>query len=740
MKYGKKILTILIVAALITATIGGVIYGVQRSKRTTVNVYRVSELNYGSYTSSESTMEGYVTADAAQNVYTSDALVVKEVVVREGQEVVVGDVLLIYDIEKIQLNLEKAKLTEETIRLQLDVANRNLAVLDRLTPVSTDDPGDEDYYIDEEPWEEVPIGDDDGDDEDQPPYKDAVCYDILDEKSIPYNIGDYIIIDRDDLNPDEIAGMTDEEIDAYIEDLIEAMGPQLGTEKNPYRFLCRNGASIEPSFIYHMRKMASDHDGSMYIQLEVREEDKAAGALIEAWEMDASRFIEVAKDWSARVIVDDYLTTPSPTPTVTPSVTPTPGISVTVTPTPSVTGVVPEPTESPVTETPAPTETPDVTEPPSDDSDTSDVTETPSDDSEVSGPEIPDPVDDSESDSSLIPPATDSSVEELEGAAQNSATEELAGSRPEVSRDTPQSVNNSGMVYANANMTMKFLLTAVDTDTAVSQGDRKAQKSSQIASALGLIPSDAQMTAEEIKEARKQEMQTIKSLKLDLREALLKIKAAEKAVEEGYARAKMNGVVKTVTDPAAAKAQGTPVVQVTAAEGLFVKSALPENLYGTVKDGDFVSIMSWTSGQSFSGRVREVSFYPDTSGMFGYGGTTTYYPMTVYISERSEALNDGEWVQVTVNGTGDQNFEQEMDDLYLYKAFIRDDSKGKYVLKRDRDGMLVRQYIEIGELRGEGYEILSGVTEDDWIAFPYGRNLTEGSKTREATIDEFYSS
>lgn len=740
MKYGRKILTILITAALITAAIGGVIYGVQRSKRTTVNVYRVSELNYGSYMSSESTMEGYITANAAQNVYTSDTLVVKEIMVREGQEVVVGDILLIYDIEKIKLNLEKARLTEETIRLQLDVANRNLAILNRLIPVSTDDPEDEDYYIDEEPWEDIPAPGDDEDDEDQPPYKDAVCYDILDENSIPYNIGDYIIIDRDDLNPDEIAGMTDEEIDAYIEDLIEAMGPQLGTEKNPYRFLCRNGALIESSFIYNMKKMASDNNGPMYIQLEVREGDTADGVLIEAWEMDASRFIEVAKDWSGKVIVDDYLTTPSPTPSVSPSVTPTPGVSVSVTPSPTVTGEPPEPTESPVTDTPRPTETPDVTEPPSDTSDSSDVTETPPDDSEVSGPETPDPGDESDSDSSLIPPATDSSVEELEGGAQNTGTEDLTGEKPDVRTDASQSVKNSGIVYANANMTMKFLLTAVDTDRAVSQADNRTQKSSQIASALGLIPSDAQMTAEEIKEAKKQEMQTIKSLKLDLREALLKIKAAEKAVEEGYARAKMNGVVKTVTDPAAAKAQGTPVVQVTAAEGLFVKSALPENLYGTVKDGDFVSIMSWTSGQSFSGRVRDVSLYPDSSGMFGSGGATTYYPMTVYISERSEALKDGEWVQVTVNGTGDQNFEQEMDDLYLYKAFIRDDSEGKYVLKRDSDGMLVRQHIETGELRAEGYEILDGITEDDWIAFPYGRNLAEGSKTREATVDEFYSS
>ena len=37
-------------------------------------------------------------------------------------------------------------------------------------------------------------------------------------------------------------------------------------------------------------------------------------------------------------------------------------------------------------------------------------------------------------------------------------------------------------------------------------------------------------------------------------------------------------------------------------------------------------------------------------------------------------------------------------------------------------------------------EILDGLTEEDYIAFPYGRHTVEGARTRIAETDELYSS
>ena len=744
MKQAKKILAVLITLALIAGIVGSVIYAVQRSSRKRITVYRASELNYAGYSfDAGSTMEGYVTADAAQNVYSSGELVVKEILVRRGQEVFVGDTLLTYDTDKTRMNLEKEELSLQQIQLQLDVAMRNLATLEKLRPVSETEEEVEEGYIDDGGWEIIEIDEEEGESQpEEPPYKDAVCYDILNADSLAYNRGDILVITKDDLDPDEIEGMTEEEIAEYILQLSEESELQLGSESNPYRFLCRNGAVIEASFIHHMKQLAEEKNRSIYIQLEVREGDTAEGKLIEAWEMDASRFVKVPRDWNARVIVEDYIVTPTPSPTAKPSgtVSPSPTESVSPTPTQDVTGSV--------TPTTDPSESDDSGQPDdSEDTSTATPTEEP-DPGETGIPDVTEPVtgtpDDSSSDSSdpsgtepgtTQPPAADESLDETPSGTE---TGNGSGFLPGVAR--PNLQGSTGIEYATVNITTQYLMTAMAvTDSNDSSKNSKAD-SSQIAAALGLITSDAQMTADEIKEAKKQEQQTIKSLKLDLRESNLKIEAAKKAVDEGVAKAKMNGVVKSVTDPDAAQASGSPIVQVTAAEGLFVRSALPENLYDTVHVGDFVNIMSWTSGQSFSGRIRDISPYPDTSGMFGYGSGTTYYPMTIYISGPSETLSDGEWMQVTVDRNTGSAADQTSDALYLYKAFIREDNNGKYVLKRGDDGKLVKTYVVTGELSFEGYEIISGVTGDDWVAFPYGRNLTEGLDTREGTIDEFYAS
>ena len=740
MKQAKKILAVLITLALIAGIVGSVIYAVQRSSRKKITVYRASELNYGGYGfDAGSTMEGYVTADAAQNVYASGELVVKEILVRRGQAVFVGDTLLTYDTDKTQMNLEKEELSRQQIQLQLDVAMRNLATLEKLKPVSETEEEVEEGYTDEEGWEIIEIDEEDESQPEETPYKDAICYSVLNADSLAYNRGDILVISEEDLDPSETEGMTEEEIAEYIRELTEESELQLGSESNPYRFLCRNGAVIEASFIHHMKQLAEEKNRSIYIQLEVREDDTAEGKLVEAWEMDASRFVKVPRDWYARVIVEDYIATPTPRPTAKPSGTipPSPTMPASPTPTQEVTGSV--------TPTTDPSES-DESDVPDDSGDMSDVTPT-QEPGETGIPDITEPVtgipDDSSSESAdpsgtepetTQPPAADDSHDAAPSGSENGNNGALSGA------SWPNRKGGTGLEYATANITTQYLMTAMAvTDSSDVTKNSKAD-SNQIAAALGLITSDAQMTADEIKEAKKQEQQTIKSLKLDLRESNLKIEAAKKAVDEGVAKAKMNGVVKSVTDPDAAQASGSPIVQVTAAEGLFVRSALPENLYDTVHVGDFVNIMSWTTGQSFSGRIRDISPYPDTSGMFGYGNGTTYYPMTIYISGSGETLSDGEWMQVTVDKSAGDAVDRTTDALYLYKAFIREDSDGKYVLKRGDDGKLVKTYVVTGELSFEGYEILSGVTGDDWLAFPYGRNLSEGLDTREGTIDEFYAS
>ena len=84
---------------------------------------------------------------------------------------------------------------------------------------------------------------------------------------------------------------------------------------------------------------------------------------------------------------------------------------------------------------------------------------------------------------------------------------------------------------------------------------------------------------------------------------------------------------------------------------------------------------------------------------------------------------------------GNQRYD---DSFYLWKAFIREEDGRKYVWKRGEDMLLHKTFITVGQLSGEGYKIIDGVSMEDWIAFPYGKGLAEGAKTREGTPDELY--
>jgi len=332
-------------------------------------------------------------------------------------------------------------------------------------------------------------------------------------------------------------------------------------------------------------------------------------------------------------------------------------------------------------------------------------------------------------------------------------------------------------------------------------------------SSVGLISPNAQYSKEELAQARKDAEDTLRDYQLDLREAELRLKDAKIADEQGEVKAKMDGVVKHVGDPENPMADGSAFISVTGSGGQYVRCGLSELLLDEIHEGDPVMVMSWETGMSYQAVIKEISPYPDNSGMFGWGeSTVTYYPFTAQILDESAQLPNNSWVQVSVmkGGSGMEDggmmageegmteedmmageegmteedmmageegmteedmmageegvteedmmageegmtedgmmtgeegefYEEEEDsDFYLWKAFIREENNKKYVFKEDADGKLVKQEIKVGKLNGEGYLIISGVSRSDWIAFPYGKGVKEGAKTRHGSPDELY--
>ena len=233
-------------------------------------------------------------------------------------------------------------------------------------------------------------------------------------------------------------------------------------------------------------------------------------------------------------------------------------------------------------------------------------------------------------------------------------------------------------------------------------------------------------TAEELSSMIKEKEEEIRDLDLSKRKEELELEQMKKVSGDGVVKAAFNGVVKGVADKDDPPS-GEPFLTVSGSEGLYVSGSLSELQLEEIKVGQKVYANSWESGQNFEAEITEISQYPmDNSNAYGEGNpNVSYYPYTAYI-ENTEGLRNGEYVDLTMSNT------QESDGIYLDKAYVREEDGRKYVLKADENDLLVKQYIQTGKtIWGQAVEVLSGLTMEDRVAFPYGKTAKEGVKVTE---------
>ncbi len=232
-------------------------------------------------------------------------------------------------------------------------------------------------------------------------------------------------------------------------------------------------------------------------------------------------------------------------------------------------------------------------------------------------------------------------------------------------------------------------------------------------------------TAAELAKKIREKEAELRDLDLDKRSADLDYQSYQKECESGIAYAKINGTIKKVSDPENPPNDGTPFLSVSGSDGLYVKGTLSEMVLDKVKVGQLVTAMSWDSGMSFEATITEISDYPEASGYSGEGNpNSSYYSYTAYIQD-STGLNNGEYVQLTMNV--DDNVSTG-EAICIDRSYIREESGRYYVLKADEDGSLVKQYVTGRTVYGSGMLIKSGLSSSDRIAFPYGKTAKEGVK------------
>lgn len=217
--------------------------------------------------------------------------------------------------------------------------------------------------------------------------------------------------------------------------------------------------------------------------------------------------------------------------------------------------------------------------------------------------------------------------------------------------------------------------------------------------------------------------QQVKSLDIKRRQLLLELESLQKTASDGVVYAEVAGEVKTLGDENNPPQNGTAFLVVTGDDGLYVSGTISELLLGDVTVGTVVTANAWESGMTFDATITEISDYPVSSSSWGEGNpNVSYYAYTAYI-EDSSALRNGEYVDLTISTN-----QSESGGIYIEKAYVREDNGRPYCMIADENGRLKKQYVVTGKsVYGSAIEIKSGLTEEDLIAFPYGKEAVEGA-------------
>lgn len=694
--------------------LGGVtVYAVKTSSQSTVKVVSVSDMSGGGGWSDNS-LSGNITSDVSQNIYLADSQTVKKIHVKEGDTVKVGDDLLTYDMTLENLDLEMKKLEKQGIELNIEKAKREITKLKNTKPSSDNDNEDPGFDIPEDPGEEP-------ENPSMEPEEPAEAYQELTAEAEPY------------------------------------MGE--GTVEEPYHFLCAADGAILGSFL---NRMAEEQ---CFFVIEVREDDVSNGELL--------------KIWGQKITEDDF------------HVADTDRFQVNLEKeTDDSDGQLPEDLKAAaVLEKGASAYQGDGTEKKpltylvkkdgivkgsfflerkedgkyfrievreengdlikaweqngADEDFASDVKEDgeylvdlskkqsgetpgePTDPSEPTKPgESPEPPKPSNPEEKPTKPSVSPEVtpgENSEPTPEAGNPQETAGQENTVDGMSTKK-NSAAIRYLTVTSVMgsgsrKVITTDTGSDTTGS-GDAGTSYGG---------------TAAEIQQQIKDKEKEIRDYQLDIKEANLEIKDIQKKLNNQTIKSTLNGVVKTVGDPEKESNDGKPLIQVVSSEGLYVQGTVSEYKMNKLKVGATLSGYSYDNGVSFTAEVREISPYPSDNGQDGANASS--YPFTAYIADAS-GLSNNSWAELTLLDEGDGQGQ----GIYLEKPFVRTENGQYYVMKDDGTGHLTKQIVQVGGIQyGSSYQITGGLSMDDKITFPYGKDVREGAKTEEGTLDDLYN-
>ena len=247
-------------------------------------------------------------------------------------------------------------------------------------------------------------------------------------------------------------------------------------------------------------------------------------------------------------------------------------------------------------------------------------------------------------------------------------------------------------------------------------------------------PEGTVYTLAEIVKMREDQQKTILDVEYKIKVAEAEYSIAQRETKDGNVRSEVDGKVVSVLTEEEAKEKKQPIIKVSGGGGYYVVGSISELNRDKLAIGSEVTINDYRNGNFCTGTVVSIGDYPTDGSNYGNGNTNvSYYPFNVFVDESADLVG-GNYVNISYSLT-----DEDGGGIYLANAFVRKEDGKNVVYVQGENGKLEKRVVTTGKtIWGSYKEILSGVTAEDKVAFPYGKNVKVGAATELGDYSTLY--
>ena len=207
----------------------------------------------------------------------------------------------------------------------------------------------------------------------------------------------------------------------------------------------------------------------------------------------------------------------------------------------------------------------------------------------------------------------------------------------------------------------------------------------------------------------------ITELQLELKKENVKYEENKTKYNQSIYYSDYDGIVKNISSITDTE---NPFMEIYGGKGMNVSIEVPESQLESIHEEDDVFFTTYDFSQSYQGKIVSKDVYPSK-----IESNISYYRVIAWIQDSNN---------LSVATELNVSFPTEDEPaIWLEDAYIRQEQGKKYVFKADKKGRLIKSFVKTGQSRyGMSSEIVEGLSESDYIAFPYGKHVKEGSKVK----------